>query len=442
MTISSSPGEGGGRGWTADGRRGGEVSAEATYGAVSAKSRTASGRPAPGPGVQSPLCATACWRRTGRSEIERSPWAGGGIAVRSSVSNARFALCAACSCSAPKSDPVPAVAAGSAAVGTSRSSNAIAGGGTGSTGAASQACSASDKSSPTCSSPRFGNGIESTSCRVRPARVPGPASRTLRRRSSRGASCRACPDSMASCTEAMRVKGNRYPPAAAVRSRASCNASSAANGTAPVRGSSSARSRSATGRSVVATSSGRSTEARRIAPVARFTMTLPSGARNATTGAPASCSGCGRMLRRRSSKAGGIAEGSVSIAPPAARRIRAPPATRAQSAQGSPVISPSCSGCATTVFSGSGRSGRKALSGWIQNWSPSETAGTTRAPSLSARARSSSARTRTGAPSVRTETSAWLQVSARSPGRSSRLPVTIAMALAVCTATCRAAACP
>ena len=176
--------------------------------------------------------------------------------------------------------------------------------------------------------------------------------------------------------------------------------------------------------------------------MARFTMTLPSGARNATTGAPASCSGCGRMLRRRSSKAGGIADGSVSIAPPSAvRRIRAPPASRAQSAQGSPVISPSCRGCATTVFSSSGKSGRKALSGWIQNRSPSGTAGTTRAPSLSARARSSSARIRTGAPSVRTETSAWLRVSARSPGRSSRLPVTIAIALAVCTATCRTAAC-
>ena len=179
-----------------------------------------------------------------------------------------------------------------------------------------------------------------------------------------------------------------------------------------------------------------------MAPASRFTTTLPSGARNATTGAPASCSGCGRMRRSRSPNAGGIGDGSGSIAPAiAARRIRAPPASSAQSAQGSPVISPSWSGCASTVFSGSGRSEWKAFSGWIQNRSPSDTAGTTRAPPPSARARSSPARARTGAPSDRTANRAWLRDSARSPGLSARPPATIAIALAVCTATCRAAVC-
>ena len=207
-TISSSPGESG-RGWTAGGIRGGDVSADGTYGAVSAKSRTASGSGAPGPGVQPPLCATACWRRTGRPEIEGSPGARGGVAVRSSVSNACFALCAACSCRPPQSGPPAAVAVGPAAAGTSGSCNEIEGNGIGSTGAASQACSASERSSPTCSSPRFGNGIESRSCPVHPARVVGPARRTLRRRSSRASSCMARPVSMASFVDARLVKGSR-----------------------------------------------------------------------------------------------------------------------------------------------------------------------------------------------------------------------------------------
>ena len=130
------------------------------------------------------------------------------------------------------------------------------------------------------------------------------------------------------------------------------------------------------------------------------------------------------------------AGGSASAVPTPLRRIRAPPIISAQSAHGSPVTSPSCSGCATTVFSGSASSGRNARSGWIQKRPPSVTAGTTRAPPVSARASSSPARARTGAVVARTAHNASPRASARSPAVPCRTPPTMASTLPVWIATC------
>ena len=115
-----------------------------------------------------------------------------------------------------------------------------------------------------------------------------------------------------------------------------------------------------------------------------------------------------------------------------------PPPVSAQSAHGSPVISPSCSGVATSAgffgaISGSLlRSGLNAASGWTQNRSPTPNPGATFAPLASALASSSSPRTFTGsAIPPRTADRLSPRAIARSPALDAVLLIT-ATTLPVC----------
>ena len=263
--------------------------------------------------------------------------------------------------------------------------------------------------------------MERTSRAVPAAVDTGPASLTLPRRSSSRSSRSAAPAPIASGAESSRATGSRYAPAAAVRSSAMCSARSAVSGTAPLRGSGSALARRATG------ASGRSTAASRTGSVSWLARIVPSGARNPTTGPPGMCSRWGR--RPGKPGASGCAAGGParSRAARSAVCMRAPEEVSAQSAQGSPVICPSWRGADTHALGGaSAPSGWNAFSGWIQNRSPSPTAGRTRAPETSARASPSPASARTGAPADRTVSTASPWASARSPALPWTTPLTTA----------------
>ncbi len=169
----------------------------------------------------------------------------------------------------------------------------------------------------------------------------------------------------------------------------------------------------------------------------RATTRLPSGARKPTTGAPESIRSAPRAPRTLSASSGAI-DMSPELSPRALRKAAvvrprsaiissgdiSPPPVSAQSAHGSPVISPSCSGwlpataprlapgppCAS-FFS----SGLKAASGWIQNLSARARPGTSIAPAAIAWASWSSPSTRMGAESPRTDEMPSERAMARSP---------------------------
>src|SRR5439155_14965751 len=428
MTISSSPGPSGRvAGFGAGGAR---TSSGGSNGAPSASWRIGAGIGAPGPARNSPDASTASCKSGGSAGGNSTP-AGTAVAVPSSA-------CARRACATASEWSAPARAVSWWAIGPGRTAPA-GGAGTGkrrvagTTGAARYALSASERSVPTWISPGFGNGIESTRRATLPAGLPPPDARSPSEAEWRCGSSAAIgterPSSMAWGAAASCATGTLYPPATAVRSSPSRRAASAGAGSAPERD---ARRVTRRRRASVAPDGAASPNAapsgdapsrdlsiaaRRMGPASPFSKTLPSGARNATTRSPRKR--ISLRARRRSARA---ASGAASPAPATCR---------AQSAHGSPVICPSCSGWPDATMRGSAGAsrpadgsvratssrssavGKKTVSGCIQYRSrvpvTVETGAvhpaTIRAvPAATAWASSSSARTRTGAKSARAAT--------------------------------------